>query len=71
MANIRDALGNEAESEARVAGRALPLEAAVSEALALADKVVNDADGVGLLDSVRGSVLGKESAGAQERDRLR
>jgi predicted ATPase/class 3 adenylate cyclase len=43
MASIREALGTEADVAARVAGRALPLETAVSEALALADQLIGGA----------------------------
>ena len=39
MAAVREALGSEADAEARAAGQALPLETAVSEALALADEL--------------------------------
>jgi hypothetical protein len=47
MAAVRDALGTEVG--AWVTGRALPLDAAVSEALALAAEIVGDAAGVGRL----------------------
>jgi hypothetical protein len=39
LATVREALGAEADAEARAAGRALPLETAVSEALRLADEI--------------------------------
>ena len=39
MATVREALGSEADAEARAAGRALPLPTAVSEALAFADEI--------------------------------
>jgi tetratricopeptide (TPR) repeat protein len=51
MAAVRDALGAEAEFEARSAGQALPLEQAVREALALADDVVRDSARSPLLHS--------------------
>ena len=47
MATVREALGSEADAEARPAGRALPLQTAVSEALALADEIVRAMDPVG------------------------
>jgi len=39
MAAVREALGTEADAEARTAGRALPMETAASEALVLADEL--------------------------------
>jgi predicted ATPase/class 3 adenylate cyclase/Tfp pilus assembly protein PilF len=51
MAVVRDALGAEAELEARSAGQALPLEQAVREALALADDIVRDSARSPLLHS--------------------
>jgi hypothetical protein len=50
MAAVRDALGTEVG--AWVTGRALPLDAAVSESLALAAEIVGDAAGVGLLHGI-------------------
>jgi predicted ATPase/class 3 adenylate cyclase len=44
MTTIREALGTEADAEARAVGRALPLETAVREALAFADEIVRNAD---------------------------
>jgi hypothetical protein len=49
MAAVRDALGTEVGVGVWDAGRALPLEVAVSEALALAAEIVGDTAGVGLL----------------------
>jgi tetratricopeptide (TPR) repeat protein len=49
MAAVRDALRTEAGGGAWDTGRALPLDVAVSEALALAAEIVGDAAGIGLL----------------------
>jgi hypothetical protein len=43
MAAVRDMLGAKVDAEARTAGRALALETAVSDALALADQFVANA----------------------------
>jgi tetratricopeptide (TPR) repeat protein len=43
MTTVREALGTEADAAARAAGRALPLEAAVREALAFADEIIRNA----------------------------
>jgi tetratricopeptide (TPR) repeat protein len=42
-ARVREVLGGEADQEAREAGRALPVEAAVQEALMMADRVIANA----------------------------
>jgi hypothetical protein len=39
MTAVREAMGTEAETEARTAGRVLPLETAASEALVLTDEL--------------------------------
>jgi len=46
-ATVREALGLEADARARAAGRALALDAAVSETLALADELAHNAANVG------------------------
>jgi len=46
IAAVRQALGSEADAEARAAGRALPLQTAVSEALRLADEIARAMDPV-------------------------
>ena len=48
---VREAFGLEADARARAAGRALALDTAVSEALALADELVRNADSLGPLNS--------------------
>jgi predicted ATPase len=45
MAAVREALGTEADAEARTAGRALPLVTAASEALVLADQLAGNTAG--------------------------
>jgi predicted ATPase/class 3 adenylate cyclase len=45
---VREALGLDADREARATGRVLPLESAVSEALALANKIARTVESVGL-----------------------
>jgi tetratricopeptide (TPR) repeat protein len=51
MTVVREALGPEVDADARAAGRALPLQTAVSEALALADEIASNAEHIGLRDS--------------------
>lgn len=46
MTTLREALGSEAAAEARAAGRALPLQTAVSEALELANEIARATDPV-------------------------
>jgi hypothetical protein len=45
---VREALGLDADREARATGRVLPLDSAVSEALALANKIARTVESVGL-----------------------
>ena len=45
VTRVQEVLGEEAFTAARKAGRALPLEAAVAEALAVADEVLTEAKG--------------------------
>ena len=45
VSRVQEVLGEEAFTAARNGGRALPLEAAVAEALAVADEVLTEAKG--------------------------